>query len=204
MNIFRKLTAKPWLPEQAGAVEEDNGFDLPAAKIGLNFFLAVVTVLFFLSMVAYWMRMELPDWQPLTEPQLLWLNTGILVFASIALQWARSSVRKGQSDGLKTGMLIGGALTVAFLVGQYAAWKQLGAAGYYADSNPANAFFYMITALHGIHMLGGLVAWARVVPELFKPDTDMAELCTRVELCTTYWHYLLLVWVVLFGLLLAT
>lgn len=204
MNIFRKLTAKPWLPDQDGAVEEENGFDVPAAKIGLNFLLAVVTVFFFLSMVAYWMRMELPDWKPLTEPQLLWLNTGILVLASIALQWARSSVRKGQSDGLKTGMLIGGALTVAFLVGQYAAWQQLGAAGYYADSNPANAFFYMITALHGIHMLGGLVALARVVPELFKPDTDMAELRTRVELCTTYWHYLLLVWVVLFGLLLAT
>ncbi len=198
--------AKPWEagPAGAGDIEEDRGFAVPAAKIGLNFFLAVVTVLFFLSGAAYRMRMQLPDWQPLTEPQLLWLNTGVLILASVALQWARMSARKGQMDGLRTGMLIGGVLTIAFLIGQYAAWQQLGAAGYYAVSNPANAFFYMITGLHGVHMLGGLVAWARVVPKLFQPDVELAELRTRVELCTTYWHYLLLVWVVLFGLLLAT
>lgn len=206
MNIFQKLTSKSWEAHPAGTSDsgDHEGFAVPAAKIGLNFFLAVVTVLFLLSSVAYRMRMGLPDWQPLTEPQLLWLNTGILIFASVAFQWARMSVRKGQTDGLKTGMLIGGALTIAFLIGQYAAWGQLAAAGYYADSNPANAFFYMLTALHGIHMIGGMVAWARVVPSLFQADVDMSALRTRVELCTTYWHYLLLVWIGLFGLLLAT
>jgi cytochrome c oxidase subunit 3 len=71
---------------------------------------------------------------------------------------------------------------------------------YFEMTNPAIAFFYLITGLHGLHLLGGLVAWGRTVARVWG-DFDVAKIRHSVELCTLYWHFLLGVWVVLFGLL---
>ena len=84
------------------------------------------------------------------------------------------------------------------------AWRQLQAAGYYAAGNPANAFFYVLTALHGLHLLGGLSSGAERCPGCRAGARRPARLRLSVELCTVYWHYLLVVWLVLFGLLLIT
>jgi cytochrome c oxidase subunit 3 len=71
------------------------------------------------------------------------------------------------------------------------------------SSNPANAFFYLLTAVHGLHILGGLYVWARSTAKVWTgASADTVRL--SIELCTVYWHYLLLVWLVLFGLLLST
>ena len=72
--------------------------------------------------------------------------------------------------------------------------------GYFELTNPAIAFFYLITGLHGLHLLGGLVAWGRTVVKVWG-DFDVAKIRQSVELCTLYWHFLLLVWLILFGLL---
>ena len=77
------------------------------------------------------------------------------------------------------------------------------ALGYFASSNPANAFFYLITGLHGLHLLGGLVAWGRTMSRLGRGD-EIARLGASAELCAIYWHFLLAVWLVLFGLMLFT
>ena len=82
-------------------------------------------------------------------------------------------------------------------------WQQLSASGYFLTSNPANAYFYLITALHGVHLLGGLWVWARATGRVWR-GTELGEARLSVELCTVYWHYLLLVWLVLFTLLLTT
>ena len=104
-------------------------------------------------------------------------------------------------DGLRDGLHIGGVLTLGFLAGQLFVWQQLVGLGYYADANTANAFFYLLTALHGIHMLGGLVAWVRSVTRMWQ-GSPVRNLRLSVELCTTYWHYLLLIWLIVFSLLL--
>ena len=101
-------------------------------------------------------------------------------------------------------MLAGGIFAVAFLAGQLLAWRQLQAAGYYAAGNPATAFFYLLTAVHGLHLLGGLFVWGRVVARTWGRDATVGAARLSVELCTVYWHYLLVVWLVLFGLLLIT
>jgi cytochrome c oxidase subunit 3 len=134
---------------------------------------------------------------------LLWLNTAILIFSSIALQWARHSADHEEIDGVRKGLAIGGALTVCFIVGQLVAWQQLGALGYHANTNPANGFFYLITGLHGLHMFGGLVAWGRTSLKVWR-GCEPAEVRLSVELCTAYWHFLLVIWFVLFGLMLST
>jgi len=136
-------------------------------------------------------------------PALLWLNTAILILSSVALQWARTSAGHQQADRVRRGLLAGGALAFAFLVGQFLVWQQLGSLGYFVDTNPSNSFFYLITGLHGLHLLGGLVAWLRASIRLWRgAETDKIRM--SVELCAVYWHFLLLVWLVMFGLLLVT
>ena len=171
--------------------------------VTLTIFLAVATSVFALFISAYTIRMEEPDWRPVTEPMLLWINTAILILASIAYHWTRNAAVRGEQDKLKPGLAASGALTVLFLLGQLVAWQQLNAAGYALDSNVANAFFYLLTAVHGIHMLGGLWVWARSTMKVWSgADADSVRL--SIELCTVYWHFLLLVWIVLFGVLLST
>jgi len=120
------------------------------------------------------------------------------------MQLARVAMGRGQVGPARSRLVAGGAFAVAFLVGQWVAWRQLQAAGYYAAGNPANAFFYVLTGLHGLHLLGGLVVWSRTVSRLSRGSAALGALRLSVELCTVYWHYLLVVWLVLFGLLMIT
>ena len=100
-------------------------------------------------------------------------------------------------------MLAAGALTLAFLVGQLVVWRQLATLGYFVETNPAASFFYLVTALHGLHLMGGLVAWARTNQKI-RRGKDVADLSLSIELCAVYWHFLLFIWLALFGLLLFT
>ncbi len=175
-------------------------FALPKAKLGLRVLLAVATVLFLLLIMAYGMRMEFEDWRPAPQTRLLWLNTAMLVLSSIGMQWAQTAARRGDVDDVKNGMIAGGIFAVAFLFGQLLAWQQLGAMPAFDVTNPAIGFFYLITALHGLHLVGGLVAWTRTATRLWG-GADVARVRLSVELCTIYWHFLLLLWLVLFGLL---
>jgi len=202
VSIFSVLSTKPWVAER-GYVSDSHGFSLPTAKVFLSIFLGVVTAIFGLLTAAYFIRMTYADWQSLPVPALLWLNTAILILSSVALQWARTSAGHQQADRVRWGLLAGGALAFAFLVGQFLVWQQLGSLGYFVDTNPSNSFFYLITGLHGLHLLGGLVAWLRASLRLWRgADTDKIRM--SVELCAVYWHFLLLVWLVMFGLLLVT
>lgn len=204
MNIFRELAKKPWT--EPGTAEDGPGgevFFLPAEKVGLRIFLVVVTIVFSLMIVLYADRFSLPNWHPLSEPYLLWLNTAVLILSSIALQWARRGAARGNIDDVKNGMLAGGILSFAFLAGQLVAWSQLVDLGYFASTDTAAAYFYLFTAAHGVHLLGGLVAWGRTTAKL-RRGYDVEQVRLSVELCTAYWHYLLVVWLVLFALLLLT
>jgi cytochrome c oxidase subunit 3 len=205
--LARRLTAKPW--ETSGSPEEaeaGSAVSLPPAKIGLLILLAVITSLFGLFISAYWMRMEHAhgDWSPLAVPRLLWLNTATLILSSAGMQWARGGARRAQPDRVRVGLIAGGVLAWAFLAGQLLAWRQLNASGYFVASNPAIAFFYLLTGVHGLHLLGGLFVWGKTVARMAQGGVELIDLRLSVELCTVYWHYLLLVWLVLFAVLLGT
>jgi cytochrome c oxidase subunit 3 len=119
------------------------------------------------------------------------------------LQWARQSAKHGRDASLKRGLYLAGALSVTFIFGQLFAWQQLVEDGYFLSSNPANSFFYLFTALHGLHLLGGLVAWIRAAFRVWS-GVEAVKVSISVELCAVYWHFLLIVWLVLFGLMLST
>lgn len=205
MNLFRQLMEKPWVtgPGTVADLHEGGAFSLPSVTLGLRVFLAVASVLFSLLIVAYADRMTLGDWRPLPEPWLLWLNTAILMLSSAALHWAYLSARRDQIDGVKDGLLAGGVFAFAFLAGQLLVWHRLVELDYFAASNPAYGFFYLITGLHALHLLGGLVAWGRTTAKAWQ-GFEAGKVRLSVELCAVYWHFLLVVWLILFALLLFT
>jgi cytochrome c oxidase subunit III len=202
MSILGALAGKPWLESGGGEFPASGRLRIPTGRLGLIIFLVVVSVLFLLLTAAYIMRMGFGDWVPLDEPPVLWLNTLALVLSSAAFQWSWVSVRRGSTRSIRTGLFAGGLFAALFLAGQLVAWRQLDALGYYVASNPANTFFYLLSALHGVHLLGGLVAWGRTAAKL-RHFGGASELRPAVELCALYWHFLLIIWLALFGLLLA-
>ena len=164
---------------------------------GLGVFLAVVGCLFALFTSAYFMRMGLSDWHAMPVPRLLWLNTGVLVLSSVALQMraAVAARRRPARYGAGSALSPAGLTAVAFLVGQLMAWRELVADGYFLASNPANSFFYLITGMHGLHIIGGLVGarpWSR--QSVDAANGGWSGCALSVELCAMYWHFLLFIW----------
>jgi cytochrome c oxidase subunit 3 len=202
--LRQTLNTQPWEADDPLENQPGRGvLNVEPTKVALLSFIAVVTSLFALFLSAYLMRMRLGDWLPVAEPNLLWLNSVILVLASIAFQLTRGAARRGQALTVKVGLVVGGTCTILFLLGQLMAWQQLNASGFFLTSNPANSFFYLLTALHGLHLIGGMWVWGRTTFRVLT-GADAHSVQLSVELCTVYWHYLLLVWFGLFALLLST
>jgi len=176
-----------------------------AGSTGLWVFIGVVTMLFFLFSVAYLMRMAAGDWIILPAPPWqLWCSTALLGLSSLA--WHLAARKAGAAGPTASAAaqpphapqeaLVGLAYlaALAFLAMQLWAWQAM-RIHYPAPANPSNSFFYLITGLHGMHVIGGLLAaglvWLR------------ARGSGRVALCARYWHFLLLLWLAMFGLLFA-
>jgi cytochrome c oxidase subunit 3 len=205
--LKQTFNAAPWEMEAVGDTAHHGplgGTGDKSKLIALLTLLAVVSSFFALILSAYALRMELGDWVPMTEPQLLWSNTVMLIVASAVFQWTRNAAVKGQRARLQPGLIITGVLTLGFVLGQYVAWQQLQSSGQFITSNPSNAFFYFLTGAHAVHILGGLYVWARATINVVLGKGEAAAIRRSIELCTIYWHFLLLVWLVLFGLLLST
>ena len=202
MNFFHDITRKPWETRQSAVDDLQHAVasSPPAGKVALKWFFGVATVLFSLLSVSYAERMIVAQTRPLPEEWLMWVNVGTLVLCSIAFQWAWVSAKRNDRDGVKGGLAAGGALTLIFLLGQLLAWQQLNASNLYTGKNPANEFFFLITGLHGLHLLGGLAVWVNTSVRLWR-GAEMPKLRLSIELCTMYWHFLLIIWVALFWLL---
>jgi cytochrome c oxidase subunit 3 len=210
--LIQRLKDKPWLKQGVVPTSQET-VTSSAPKVGLAVFLVVVTSLFGLFASAYYMRVDghggLATWARLDEPNLLWVNTLVLVLASAAMQIARNRVDGDDLRGGRGYFIAAGALTIAFLAGQMLAWRQAQAAGNWGPDNPALAFFILLTAVHGLHLVGGLVVWSRAASRIRRGLEsaelhEVARLRQSVQLCATYWHYLLLIWLVLFAVLLTT
>lgn len=197
--VASRLTAKPW----AGDTEGDVGaIRMPPARLGLFVFMAVVTSLFSLFISAYAMRMHHGlGWCHLTIPNLVWYNTLVLLGASVAMQLASSLASRGRRDASRNALLAGGLLTVGFLAGQVMAWQAIGPSLYFLQGSPAIAFFYVLTTIHGLHLIGGLYVLGRTARR-FGAGAEIIDLRQSLSLCATYWHFLLLVWLAVFGVLL--
>jgi cytochrome c oxidase subunit III len=196
------IASKPWL-EQGVPVDwaTSSSSEASKEKVGLGVFIAVASSLFALFISAYAMRMQMPDWRSLPIPRLLWLNTGILFLSSVALHQANRAMNNLNFRTARIGLLAAGVTALAFVSGQLLAWRQLVDEGYWLTSNSANAFFYVLTGLHGLHLLGGMVVLGLVIERSWRSWALEDRQQLTVQLCTTYWDFLLVMWLILFGIL---
>ena len=198
MGIFRRLTEKPWLPTDDRIVRLNTAaIGTHNRRVALIVFLCVVGSVFFLLFAATHMRLAMAtDWVPMPEPPLIWVNTLVLIGVSVLLEVARNAANAMDLERTRTYFIIAGFATIAFMLLQLVVWQQLLELGYAASKNPANAFFYLLTAAHAVHLLGGLVAWWRAIKKMRRTDKiEYSKIRVSVGLCAIYWHFLLFIWV---------
>lgn len=212
MSLFSRLAEKSWQTHGNEHFSDPVEYRPAASTVGVYVYFGVATVIFALLSAAYLVRMGMEhgmqhggggDWQAMPEPPLLWINTAVLAASSVAWEAARRAAKRGARENLRMLTIAGGVLGFVFLAGQLLLWAQYQAAGYFLAANPANSFFYLLTAIHGLHLAGGLVAWARTFGQMGE-HADSARLVRNIRLCALYWHFLLLIWALLAALLIST
>ena len=163
-------------------------------------FLAVVGSLFALLITAYLLRAEMGDWRTLPLPWIIWPNSLALLGASLALEWALEGANRGDGNTIRAGVMVASTAALLFLVGQLAAWRMLVDGGYFVNSGPAGSFFYLMTAAHGLHIIGGMFVLARTFERIWRGETP-ERLRPSIELSATYWLFMLFVWAILLVIL---
>jgi cytochrome c oxidase subunit 3 len=165
---------------------------------GLVLGLAAIFMFFIALASAFVVRKGLGgDWRSFELPGLLWVNTVVLLASSLVVERARRLLRTQPAARFGAWWSTGSLLGIAFLVGQVAAWRQLAAQGIFLATNPASSFFYVFTAAHGVHVLGGLAALGYVAARGAAHQQSTGNL--SADLTAGYWHFLGVLWV---GLLL--
>jgi cytochrome c oxidase subunit 3 len=213
MNIYDKLTEKSWEPAIAGSAAANQALLGPSSrfaikKTALIIFLTIVSVVFLLFFITFITHSQYPGfqalagepWKPFSNPSRLWLNTVLLGVSSLTLHFSLITARRGRANATLIAMLLAALFAVLFVLAQLWLWRQLNAMGYSLTSNPANSYFYMLTAIHAVHLLVGLTILLRV-GFLLSRGAALFRVRANLALCTIYWHYLLALWLVLFVLL---
>jgi cytochrome c oxidase subunit III len=191
---------------RGGDGSSDSGsstFPVPKAQLGLWILLTAIIMLFAGLSSAYIVLRGVPTWQNIELPSMLWPNTAILLLSSVAIEISRRAIRRNDTGSMKRWLALGGVLGVAFLAGQLAAWRQLVNAGVYVPSTQQSGFFYILTGLHAVHLLGGVGALIYVLAIALK-NRLTAFNYEPLKLCALYWHVMDGLWVYLFLLLLLT
>jgi len=184
-----------------GGNNEHRGSGRRASFTGLYVLLAASTMVFAALTSALIVRRGLgDDWQAMPKPPILWVNTGVLLASSAALELARRSLRRGERGRFNGWWTLGTALGFVFLAGQAVVWQQLNAAGLLISSNPSNSFFYVFTFSHAFHLLGGVGALFYVDIQALRLTLGPAKR-TAIDVSAIFWHFLDGLWVYLMILL---
>jgi len=141
------------------------------------------------------------DWIPVRVPRVLWLNTFVLIASSATLELSRRSLRAGAAKAFIRWLTVTLVLGLGFLAGQFLAWRELAWRGVYLASNPGSSFFYVLTAAHGFHLLGGVVGLTYAVFRARRIAFGQARR-TPLDVTAIYWHFMDALWIyVLFVLM---
>ena len=199
---FRPPGSKDWPP---GWTQEDAA-EPRKYRIGMWVGLASILMLFIALTSAYIVR-GVPalgggqnDWLPLDMPPVLWLNTILLLISSVSIELARRALKQNEYGRFKKWISLTTLLGVAFLAGQVIAWRELAAQGIFINSHPHSSFFYLLTSLHGVHLLGGVIALGYVTFAALRMRIGFKRRAA-VDVTAIYWHFMDGLWMYLFGLL---
>ena len=192
-KLFGTLLQKPWESEQAAIdnAHEGKTFDISVQKSAVIIIFGIATVLFSLVFTSYLYTLSpSQDTNYLLRPNLLWINTLILFFVTYFFNKVTNDLEKKDTSKIKRNLLIIGGLTYLFLFGQIIFWFQLLKSGNYVATNSYFANFYVFTALHGLHLLGGLLFWGKVSSKVLKLEHNkILEQEKNISALSIYWTY---------------
>lgn len=161
-------------------------------------FIITIIMLFASQTSAYLVRRAEGNWVEFDMPAIFYWSTGVLMISSIAMFLGSRAAQKGELKALRLNVLISVILGVAFLIMQYIGWLDLQTEGVYLKGNPSGSFLYIFTGLHAFHLITGLGVLLYSLFIVFKDKIDLVQ----IEVCSTYWHFLDILWVYLFVFLL--
>jgi len=170
-------------------------------QLGMWFALAGIVMLFagFTSAMVVRRGMSF-DWVSIAVPRLLWVNTGVLLASSATLEFSRRALSQYAFENFLRWLAATVALGVAFLAGQLVVWRELAARGVYLATNPSSSFLYVLTAAHGVHLLGGVLALGYVVIYAGRMVRGRKRR-TALDVTAIYWHFMDALWIYIFFLL---
>ena len=201
-KLFGALSDKPWDKDQMAIdnYHEGKTFDISHQTSAVIVIFGVSTVLFSLIVTGYLYSIPTTqDTQYLLTPNLLWVNTLILLSVTYFFNRVTKDLKNNIVERVKTNLIIIGSLSYAFLFGQLFFWVQLMKSGNYVSTNNYFSSFYIFTALHGLHLLGGLFFWGIVFSKVRKVEqTEIINQKKSIEALSLYWTFLLIVWFVFF------
>jgi cytochrome c oxidase subunit III len=201
-NFFGALSDKPWEKKQmiSDNLHQGKTFDLSNQTSAVIVIFGVSTVLFTLIVTGYLYSIPVnQDTQYLLKPNLLWINTFILLLVTFFFNKVTKDLKKNIVERVKINLLIVGFLTYAFLFGQIFFWFQLMESGNYVSTNNYFSSFYIFTTLHGLHLLGGLFFWGKVYSKISKLEQkEIISEKRSIDALSLYWTFLLIVWFVFF------
>jgi cytochrome c oxidase subunit 3 len=163
-------------------------------KFGLWLFMASVFILFMAFTSAYIVRRAEGNWQLFELPKQFLLSTAVIVLSSVTMQMTYLNAKKGLAQSVKSMVLITTILGLAFLILQWLGWKDMVGHSVYLVGNPSGSFLYIITGLHGAHIISAIVFLLIVLNKAFRNKFNL----NQIEMCTTYWHFLGVLWLYLF------
>ena len=169
-------------------------------KFSLWLIIISIMMMFAAFTSAYIVRREEGNWLEFELPTILLVNTLIIVLSSITMQWAYASAKKDNIGSIKLGLGLTAALGFAFLIGQWSGWSELVQNNIYfggSTSNPSGSFLYVLTGVHGFHLVTGLIFVLITLASSFKYKVHSKNLL-RIQLCTVYWHFLGGLWLYLY------
>jgi cytochrome c oxidase subunit 3 len=174
-------------------------------RLGMWLAIAAVLMMFTALTSAYIVRAAgASDWKPISVPRYLWFSTGLLLISSLTFGLARRALKFDRQMDYARWLLATVVLGLGFLFLQFLAWRELVDQGIYLSSNPHSAFFYLLTAMHGLHVLVGILAldylllhaWFKREPSQIGPRRVAAA-----SAISLYWHFMSGLWIFLFLLL---
>ncbi len=180
-----------------GGGNDGRGADRRASFTGLFVLLAASTMVFAALTSAFVVRRGLSDdWASMAKPHLLWVNTAVLLASSFVLDLSRRALKAGNRSRFNLWWTAGTVLGILFLIGQAIVWRQLKDAGVFIASNPSSSFFYVLTASHAFHLLGGVAALVYVDVQALRLRLGPAKR-TAIDVTAIFWHFLDGIWVYL-------
>jgi len=171
-------------------------------KFAMWLFIVTICMLFAAWTSAYLVKRAEPGWSEVQIPSIFWVNTVIIITSSMTMAWAQRSARRDNLEMVKMALGITAILGVSFLVGQWMAWGKLVQLNeYFVGGNVSHSFLYVLTGVHGAHILGGVIFLVIVLISAFKYKVHSKNMIS-IELCATFWHFLDVLWLYLFIFLL--